>query len=62
MKVLLYVLCVEEISVLHMEEKTIQRQKKLTDFDASSATENFDLKVVKVELLFSGFLAEHNLL
>ena len=35
-----------------------QRQRKLTD--VSSATASFDKKVVKAELLFSGFLVEHN--
>ena len=50
--VLLYALCVEAISVLHMEEKNedmakhkgyvnvAQRQRKLTDFGASSVTAN----------------------
>ena len=37
-----------------------QRQRKLTDFGATSVTANLDLKVVKAELLFSGFLVEHN--
>ena len=36
-------------------------QRKLTNFDASSATANVDQKVVKPELLFPGFLVEHNL-
>ena len=35
--------------------------KKLADFDASSATANLDQKVVNVDLLLSGFLAENNL-
>ena len=76
-KVLLYVLCAEVISVLHMEEKMIsidtrtpqsvrdmwilRNDKKLTDFGASSATANLDQKVVKAKLLFSGFLVEHEL-
>ena len=76
-EVLLYVLCVEAISVLHMEEKMIsidtrtpqsvrdmwilRNDKKLTDFGASSATANLDQKVVKAKLLFSGFLFEHKL-
>ena len=39
-----------------------QRQRKLTDFGArSSATANLDQKVAKAELLFTGFLVEHNL-
>ena len=38
-----------------------QRQRKLTDFDASSVTANLCQKVMKAELLFSGFLIEHNL-
>ena len=38
-----------------------QQQRKLSNFEASSATENFDQKVMKAELLFSGFLVEHNL-
>ena len=40
---------------------TAQRQRKRTNFGASSATANLDQKVVKTELLFSGFLVEHNL-
>ena len=35
-----------------------QRQRKLTDFGASWATENLNQKVVKAELLFSGFLVK----
>ena len=35
--------------------------KKLTDFDASSATANSDQKVVKAKLLCSAFLVEHDL-
>ena len=70
-KVLLYVLCVEVISVLHMEEKMIsidtstpqsirdmwilRNDKKLTDFGAISATANLNQKVAKAKLLFSGF-------
>ena len=38
-----------------------QRQRKLTDLDASSVTANLCQKVMKTELLFSGFLVEHNL-
>ena len=38
-----------------------QRQRKLTDLGASSATANLEQKVVKAELLFSGFLVKHNL-
>ena len=37
------------------------KQRKLIDFTASSATANLDQKVSKVEILFSGFLVEHNL-
>ena len=40
---------------------TTQRQRKRTNFGASSATANLDKNVVKTELLFSGFLVEHNL-
>ena len=32
---------------------------KLTNFGASSVTANLDQKVMKAELLFSGFLVEH---
>ena len=39
-----------------------QGQRKLTNFGASSATANLDQKAVKAELLFFGFLVEHNLL
>ena len=39
-----------------------QPQRKLTDFDASSAISHLDQKVVKAELFFSVFLVEHNLL
>ena len=75
-KVLLYVLCVEAISVLHMEEKMLIdtrtpqstrdmwilcKDKILTDFGASSMTANLDQKVVKAKLLFSAFLVEHKL-
>ena len=76
-KVLLYVLRVEAISVLHMEEKILsidtrtpqsvrdmwilRNHKKLTTFGASSATANLDQKVVKTKLFFSGFLVEHDL-
>ena len=38
-----------------------QRQRKLTNFGASSATANLNQKVLKAELLFSGLLVEHNL-
>ena len=34
---------------------TAQRQRKLTDFGANSVTANLTQKVVKAELLFSGF-------
>ena len=37
-----------------------QQQRKLTNFSASSATANLNQKVVKAELLFSGFLVKHN--
>ena len=76
-KVLLYVLCVEATSMLHMEEKMISKDtrtpqivrkmwilfndKKVIDFGASSATANLDQKVVKAKLLFSAFLVEHEL-
>ena len=76
-KVLLYVLCVEATSMLHMEDKMISKDtrtpqivremwilfndKKLIDFGASSATANLDQKVVKAKLLFSAFLVEHKL-
>ena len=76
-KVLLYVLCRSDYSVAYGGENdinkhkdssrhkgyvdTAQRQKKLTDFGASSATANLDQKVVKAKLLFSGFLVEHEL-
>ena len=38
-----------------------QKQRKLTDFGASSAAGSLDKKVMKAELLFTGFLVEHNL-
>ena len=38
-----------------------QQQRKLSNFEASSATANFDQKVMKAELPFSGSLVEHNL-
>ena len=74
-KVLLYALCVEAISVLHMEKmisidtRTLQRisdicsttTKKVTNFDARSTTANLDQKVVTAEVLFSGFLVKYNL-
>ena len=76
-KVLLYVLCAETISVLHMEEKMISidtrtprsirdmwilcNNTKLTNFGANSATANLNQKVVKTKLFFSGFLVEHEL-
>ena len=37
-----------------------QQQRKITDFDANSATTNLDQKVVKTELPISSFLFEHN--
>ena len=76
-KVLLYALCVEVISVLHMEEKMmsidirtpqsirdmwiLRNHTKLNFFGASSVTANLDQKVVKTKLFFSGFLVEHEL-
>ena len=38
-----------------------QWQRELNSFGASSVTANLNQKVVKAGLLFSGFLAEHNL-
>ena len=38
-----------------------QQQRKLTDIGGSSAAANLNQKVVEAELLFSGFLVEHNL-
>ena len=38
-----------------------QQQRKLTNFEASSATANLNQKVVQVELPFSYFLLVHNL-
>ena len=37
------------------------QQRKLTEFGASLVTTNLKQKFVKAELLFSGFLVEHNL-
>ena len=70
-------MCGGDFSVAHGGENDINRHKntskhkryvdtvptttKLADFDASSATANLDQKVVNVDLLFSGFLAENNL-
>ena len=34
---------------------------KLTSFGTNLATNNFDQKVMKAEILFSGFLGKHNL-
>ena len=34
---------------------------RLTDWGSSASTSNFDIKVTKAEVLFSGFLTEHNL-
>ena len=39
----------------------LHNNKKLTNFCASSATANLDIKVVKAKLLFSAFLVEHEL-
>ena len=39
----------------------VQRQRKLTDFGASSTTAKLDQNVVKAELLFYGFLVKQNL-
>ena len=39
----------------------VQRQRKLTDFGASSTTAKLDQNVVKAELLFYGFLTKQNL-
>ena len=41
--------------------KILCNNKILTDFGASSVTTNLDQKVVEAKLLFSGFLAEHEL-
>ena len=76
-KILFCVLCVETISVLHMDKKIIlidtrtpekirdmwilRNHKKLTNFGASSAIVNLDQKVMKSKLLFSCFLVEHDL-
>ena len=38
-----------------------QRQRKLTNFGASSATTNLNQNVVKAEVLFLVFLIKHNL-
>ena len=40
---------------------TAQRPKKLANFGASLVTAHLKQKVVKAELLFYGFLIEHNL-
>ena len=58
--------CRSDVSVAHVGEyedtskymNSTQRQRKLTDFGASSATANLDQKVVKAELPFSSFLVE----
>ena len=70
-------MCGSDFSVVHRGENDInrhketskhkeyvdaaQRQIKLTNFGASLATANLEQKVVKSELLFSGFLLKHNL-
>ena len=70
-------MCESDFSIAHGEENDInrhkgtskhkgyvdaaQRQRKLTNFGASLATVNLNQKVVKSELLFSGFLNEYNL-
>ena len=63
-KVLLYVLCVEEKIIL-IDTRTpqsirdmwiLRNHKKLTNFGANSAIANLDQKVVKAKLFFSGFL------
>ena len=41
--------------------ESLQKQRKLTDWGASSATSDLDQNVTKAELLFAGFLVEHNL-
>ena len=38
-----------------------QQQRKLSNFEASSATANLDQKAMKGELAFSGSLVEQNL-
>ena len=43
------------------DKDAAQQQRKLTNFGASSATANLSQKVVKADLLLSGFLIEHNL-
>ena len=61
--------CRSDVSVVHGGESedtskhkeymnSTKRQRKLTDFSASSATANLDQKVVKAELPFSSFLVE----
>ena len=76
-KVLLYVICVEVISVLSMEEKMISidirtpqsirykwcctRRKKINWFWSKLSNYKLSSKVLKVEMLSSGFLVEHNL-
>ena len=73
----MYCVCGSDFSIAHGGENGInrhkdtskhkeyvdlaQRQRKLTDFGASSATANLNQKAVKAERLFSGFLVEHNL-
>ena len=44
-----------------IKDKDAAQQRKLTNFGASSATANLSQKVVKADLLLSGFLIEHNL-
>ena len=50
--------CLDNLILLYY---SAQWQTKLTDFGASSVTTNLNQKLVKAELLFSGFLVEHNL-
>ena len=51
----------KDTSKLKVYVDTAQRQRKLTDFGASSATTNLDQKLVKAGLIFSDFLVERNL-
>ena len=43
------------------DKDAAQQRRKLTNFGATSATANLSQKVVQADLLFSGFLIEHNL-
>ena len=49
-------------SIRDMWRYLLRSNKKLTDFGASSVTANLGQKVVKVKLLFSAFLVEHEFL